>query len=65
MTRLVEKEPAPLYEKPDPESETIPDLKAGEGFALLEIAGAWAWGYRQSDHLVGYMEASLLSSPGS
>ena len=58
------KEPAALYLKPDIGSEVITELSAGEGFALLEVARDWAWGYRASDHLVGYLRASLLSPPG-
>lgn len=35
-------------------------MKAGEEFALLDVTGNWAWGYRASDHMVGYIEASKL-----
>ncbi|MBX9728785.1 MAG: SH3 domain-containing protein [Sphingopyxis sp.] len=35
-------------------------LHSGEQFALLDLTGGWAWGYRVSDHLVGYVEASAL-----
>lgn len=38
-------------------------LQSGEQFALLDLTGGWAWGYRLSDHLVGYVEASALA-PG-
>ena len=37
------------------------ELKAGDGFALLDLTGGWAWGYRLSDHLVGYVEAAALA----
>jgi hypothetical protein len=56
------KQAATLHVKPDLASETIGQLEAGEAFALLEIAGDWAWGYRESDHLVGYLQASRLAS---
>lgn len=36
-------------------------LASGEEFALLDLTGGWAWGYRLSDHLVGYVEASALA----
>ena len=36
-------------------------LHPGEQFALLDLTGGWAWGYRVSDHLVGYVEASALA----
>ncbi len=55
------KEAASLHVKPDLASETIGQLEAGEAFALLEIAGDWAWGYRESDHLVGYLQAARLA----
>lgn len=36
-------------------------LESGERFALLDLTGGWAWGYRLSDHMVGYVEASALT----
>jgi hypothetical protein len=44
-------------------SETYPELfqlTAGEEFAVLDVTGNWAWGYRRSDHLVGYIPESAL-----
>jgi hypothetical protein len=35
-------------------------MKPGEEFALLDVTGGWAWGYRRSDHLVGYLPAEAL-----
>jgi len=31
-----------------------------EEFAMLDVTGCWAWGYRRSDHLVGYVKADCL-----
>ncbi len=37
------------------------ELLPGEQFAVLEIAGGWAWGYSRHDHYVGYVEAIALT----
>jgi cell wall-associated NlpC family hydrolase len=39
------------------------ELLPGEEFAVLEIAGGWAWGYSRHDHYVGYVEAIELVDP--
>lgn len=39
------------------------ELLPGEGFAVLEIAGAWTWGYSRYDHYVGYVETVALVDP--
>lgn len=54
---------APLLERPAMEGTARGMMAAGEDFAVLDLAGGWAWGYRVSDHLVGYVEASALA-PG-
>ena len=51
---------ASLHISPDQQSELMAELGAGEEFCLLDITGKWAWGYRASDHLVGYVQASAL-----
>jgi cell wall-associated NlpC family hydrolase len=40
-------------------------LLPGEDFAVLEIAGRWAWGYSRHDHYVGYVEAVELTDAGT
>lgn len=35
----------------------------GEYFGVLEYAGGWAWGFSESDHVVGYVEAIALADP--
>ena len=40
---------------------TLAELEPGEEFALVDISGGWAWGYRTSDHLVGYVRVDALS----
>lgn len=50
----------PVRSKPDATSEMISELLYGEGFALLDITGDWAWGYSLHDHYVGYVPADTL-----
>ncbi|WP_246152697.1 C40 family peptidase [Sphingomonas montanisoli] len=46
-----------------PESAAVSQLLHGEGFAVLDLAQGWAWGYSLHDHYVGYVEASALGDP--
>jgi hypothetical protein len=48
---------------PDPEAPILSELLPGEGFAVLEYSGGWAWGYCAADHVVGYVEAIGLADP--
>lgn len=50
----------PLFAKAAAEAAIVADL-GDEDFALLDIAGGWAWGYRESDHVVGYVPAERLA----
>ncbi len=43
--------------------ELLAEMLPGEGFALLDVTGGIAWGYRLSDHLVGYCPAGCLGNP--
>lgn len=45
------------------DTEMLAPMLPGEGFALLDVTGGVAWGYRLADHLVGYCPASALGSP--
>ncbi|WP_106639535.1 hypothetical protein [Allosphingosinicella vermicomposti] len=49
----------PLHVKADDGSEVAADM-GEEEFALLDITGGWAWGYRVADHIVGYVPATRL-----
>jgi cell wall-associated NlpC family hydrolase len=48
-----------------PGGDQSSELLLGEGFAVLDIAGVWAWGWSIHDHYVGYVRADTLgaSSP--
>lgn len=52
---------AALRAEPDAASADAAALAAGDEFAVLDISGGWAWGYKRAGHLVGYVEASLLA----
>ena len=46
---------------PSNDAEPLYEMAAGEEFALLDVTGGWAWGYRRKDHKVGYLRAEALS----
>ena len=46
---------------PSVEAEPVYEMHPGEEFALLDVTGGWAWGYRRKDHKVGYLRAEALS----
>jgi hypothetical protein len=52
--------PARAYAAPSDLSEERFEMQPGEEFALLDVTGCWAWGYRRSDHRVGYILADKL-----
>jgi hypothetical protein len=39
----------------------VSQILHGEGFAVLDQAGGWAWGYSLHDHYVGYIPADTLA----
>jgi hypothetical protein len=44
------------------DAEVIAELAVGDPFALLDVTGGVAWGYRIADHLVGYCPADALGA---
>lgn len=48
---------------PSLDAEQNSELLFGEGFALLDLTGGWAWGYCLADHYVGYLAAEALGTP--
>jgi hypothetical protein len=50
-----------VHESPSEASDVLFEIAAGEEFALLDVTGRWAWGYRRSDHRVGYILAEALT----
>lgn len=51
---------AGVYHKPSNDAVMDSELLRGERFAVLDIAGDWAWGYCVHDHYVGYVRAHKL-----
>lgn len=54
---------AVMREAPSLDAEQTSELLFGEGFALLDLTGGWAWGYSLADHYVGYLAADALGAP--
>lgn len=54
---------ATLFVEASEAAESVAQLDAGEDFAVLDITGQWAWGYRRKDHKVGYIPAAALGEP--
>jgi len=54
---------AVLRGAPSLDADQTSELLFGEGFALLDLTGGWAWGYCLADHYVGYLAADALGAP--
>ena len=54
---------AAIRSAPSLNAEQTSELLFGEGFALLDLTGGWAWGYSLADHYVGYLAADALGAP--
>jgi hypothetical protein len=52
-----------LLSSPTPTAHPLGSIRPGERFAVLEISGDHAWGYRERDGRVGYVAADALSRP--
>lgn len=53
----------PLRGAPSADADQTSELLYGEGFALLDLTGGWAWGYCLADHYVGYVAADAIGAP--
>lgn len=54
---------AAMRAAPSLDVDQTSELLFGEGFALLDLTGGWAWGYSLTDHYVGYLAADALAAP--
>lgn len=54
---------AAIRSAPSLDAAQTSELLFGEGFALLDLTGGWAWGYSLADHYVGYLAADALGAP--
>jgi NlpC/P60 family/Bacterial dipeptidyl-peptidase Sh3 domain len=49
-----------MHEQADGDSTGISELIYGEDFAVLDVAGQWAWGYTVHDDYLGYVDLAAL-----
>ena len=63
MERIVTTPFSPLRKTPHDDAEQTSELLLGERFMVLDIAGAWAWGYCQHDCYNGYFALDALGEP--
>ena len=49
-----------IHEQPDATSMPVSALMHGEEFAVLDVAGEWAWGYCCHDNYLGYLRFAEL-----
>ncbi len=56
---------APVRGEPAPLAGMTSELLRGESFHVLDVRGAWAWGYCGHDHYVGYVARDALGLPGA
>ena len=54
---------APMLSAPDALARLVSQMLHGEGFALVDQQGDWAWGYSLHDHYVGYVAVDGLADP--
>ncbi len=51
---------ASLLASPAADAAVVVQLAAGADFALLDITGAWGWGYCINTHAVGYLPVDSI-----
>ena len=52
-----------VYKAENRGSEMVSELCPGDEFAILDLSGGWAWGYRRLNHHVGYVPEADLVRP--
>jgi cell wall-associated NlpC family hydrolase len=50
----------PVLGTPRADGQAVSQLLMGEAFAVLDVTGGWAWGYRREDRYVGYVAADAV-----
>jgi cell wall-associated NlpC family hydrolase len=50
----------PIRSEPSHDGRAVSQLLHGEGFAVVDVAGEWAWGYSLHDCYVGYILQAAL-----
>jgi len=61
--RICAAEAAMVRAVPSAEAQAVSQIIHGEGFAVLDVAGGWAWGRCLHDDYVGYVPAEALGPP--
>jgi hypothetical protein len=61
MKMVCTDEAASIFATPDRDSGTVGALERGAIFMVVDMAGGWAWGFRASDHIVGYVDLTSLA----
>ena len=49
-----------LHSAPSAGAEGVRELRAGEGFMMLDESLGWSWGYATEDGRVGYVSSGSL-----
>jgi len=63
MIRIAAPSACAVYKAEGEEAEVVAELRPGDEFAVLDLSGGWAWGYRRLDHRVGYVPQAHLVRP--
>lgn len=51
---------AVIRETAEADSAEVATLSSGDPFMAVDMAGDWVWGFRKSDHIVGYVPKTAL-----
>ena len=55
-------EEAAVQEAADAASSIVASLSKGDPFMAVDMAGQWVWGFRTTDHRVGYVLKTSLGN---
>jgi hypothetical protein len=50
-----------IFAMQDRASEIVGELERNTTFMVVDMAGGWAWGFRATDHIVGYVDMASLA----
>ncbi len=50
-----------IFAMQDRASEIVGELERDTTFMVVDMAGGWAWGFRATDHIVGYVDMVSLA----
>ncbi len=61
MPHVVKAPGAALRKQGQAQAEVLEELRAGDGFDVLDMSGGWCWGQVADDGFVGYVPHELLT----